>query len=292
MPTKNEKDALSGVYTTGHEWDGISELNNPLPRWWLYVFYACIAWAVVYLVLYPGVPLGKTYWHGLLGWSMRAESARDLEAASQQQAGLRTQLVAASYDQIKASPDLLNFALAGGKIAFAQNCAACHGAGGQGARGFPNLTDDKWIFGGKYEDILNTVTHGAHNSDPDGHSLFMPAWIEDSAPTKLTMAQVGDVAEYVLSINKRSTDAAAATRGQQIFADNCVACHGSNAEGNQDMGAPALNDNNWLYGGDKATLVTTISRGRGGVMPNWGARLDAATIKSVALYVHELGGGK
>ncbi|CAK0776366.1 Cbb3-type cytochrome c oxidase subunit CcoP [Azospirillaceae bacterium] len=291
---KIEKDGLSGVETTGHEWDGIQELNNPLPRWWLYILYATIAWSVVYWVLYPAWPIGSTYTKGLLGWSQRGELEQSLIEAQKGQAKYIDQIKASTLEQIRNNQDLLNFAMAGGKAAFGVNCVQCHGAGGQGNPGYPNLTDDKWLWGGTPNDIYTTIKHGVRAVD-DAETrpgVAMPAWATDSAPAKLAAAQINDVVEYVLSLNKTATDASAAARGAGIFNENCSACHGDKAQGNADMGVPALNNGIWLYSGEKKALLQVVSNGRAGVMPSWNKRLDDATIKELAVYVHELGGGQ
>lgn len=289
-----EKDPVSGTETTGHTWDGIKELNNPVPRWWLYIFYACCAWAVVYWVLYPAWPLGNFHTNGVLGWSQRVELEQKLTEARQAQSVYTDKIAASSLEQIRSNPDLLNFALAGGKAAFATNCVPCHGAGGQGSPGYPNLADDKWLWGGKLADIYTSIKHGIRAAD-DAETrpgVVMPAWASDQAPVKLTAAQIADVSEYVQSLSKASKDGAAAGRGAPVFAENCVACHADQGQGNPDMGAPALNDGLWLYGGDRKALMHSISAGRAGVMPSWAKRLDDTTIKQLTVYVHELGGGK
>ena len=291
---KQEKDPVSGVETTGHEWDGIKELNNPVPRWWLYIFYVCCAWSLVYWVLYPAWPMGTWHTAGILGWTQRAEVEQKIADAKVAQSGFTDRIAASSLEDIRKSPELLNFALAGGKAAFGSNCVPCHGAGGQGNPGFPNLADDKWLWGGTLADIDTTIKHGIRATD-DAETrpgVAMPAWATDSAPAKLTDAQISDVADYVLSLSTKTADAAGARRGAPIFAENCAACHGDKAQGSQEMGAPALSDGIWLYGGDKKTLVETIGKGRAGVMPSWTKRLDDPTIKQLAVYVHELGGGK
>lgn len=296
MARNIEKDALSGVETTGHEWDGLKELNNPLPKWWLYIFYVCIAWSIVYYVLYPAWPLGKTYTKGLLGWSMRQEIADNMAAAKAGQAKYLTAIAAKSVDEIQKDKDLLSFAMAGGRSVFNENCAACHGAGGQGAKGFPTLADDVWLWGGTTADIYKTIQHGIRADDGDTRATVgvgMTAFGKDGI---LTKEQIDQVSDYILSLNKKPADAAKAAAGAKVFEENCVACHGDKAQGSVaagiEVGAPPLVQANWIYGGDKATLVETITNGRAGVMPAWAKRLDDATIKQLAVYVHNLGGGK
>jgi cytochrome c oxidase cbb3-type subunit III len=283
-------DELSGTQTTGHEWDGIRELNTPLPRWWLWTFYATIAWAFVYWVLMPSWPGITGYWHGALGYSSRAAVVKSVAEGEAGMAGMRDKIQAASVDEIVKTPALLDFALAAGKSAFAVNCSQCHGADAAGHKGFPNLNDDDWLWGGTLDQIYFTVTHGVRNADdPDARNTQMPRFLVDSI---LNREQIGDVADYVLSLSGQPHDAAAAERGTQLYADNCAACHGDKGQGNPELGAPKLADHIWLYGGDRESIVQSISYARGGVMPNWGARLSPVTIKELAVYVHSLGGGQ
>jgi cytochrome c oxidase cbb3-type subunit 3 len=290
MADKKHVDEFSGTPTTGHEWDGIRELNTPLPRWWLWTFYATIIWAVVYWVLYPSWPGITGYFPGVLGYSSRAAVTQSVAAAHEATAGMREKIAAASLQEIEKSPALHDFAYAAGKSAFAVNCSQCHGSDAAGHKGFPNLNDDDWLWGGTLDQILFTITHGVRNgADPDARNTQMPRFLADSI---LSRDQIGDVADYVLSLSNQPHDAAAAARGKQLFADNCAACHGDNGQGNPEMGAPKLADHIWLYGGDRESIIQTISYARAGVMPNWGARLDPVTVKELAIYVHSLGGGQ
>jgi cytochrome c oxidase cbb3-type subunit 3 len=296
MSTKIEKDELSGTETTGHEWDGIKELNTPMPRWWLWTFYACILFAIGYCVLYPAVPLPwGTHTEGVLHTSNRLAVEADIKANAVSNRPQFAEITAKDLDAIQNDPKLRDFAVAGGRAAFAQNCAPCHGSSGQGAKGYPNLLDDVWLWGGTLDQIHQTIRFGVRNANPDTHQgAAMPAWGDaaKNPPQLLAAAQISAVADYVLSLNHKPVDEASAKAGQAIFTENCTACHGGNAEGNQDMGAPPLTSGVWLYGGDKATLVETITHGRAGQMPAWSERLDEATVKMLALYVHQLGGGK
>lgn len=283
-------DQLSGTETTGHEWDGIRELDNPLPRWWLWIFYACIVWSIGYYVAYPAIPLVSGYTKGMLGYSSRAEVQKEVAKAKEAQSEYLTAISAASLEEIRTKPELLEFAMAGGKSAFAVNCSQCHGSGAQGAFGYPNLNDDEWIWGGSLDAIHFTIAHGVRNTQSDEARVsMMPAFVKDGI---LTRDQAGQVAEYVLSLSGNATDQAAAAEGKQMFEDNCVACHGEGGVGMAELGAPPLNNNIWLYGGDKETIVETISNSRSGVMPAWGKILDAPTVKQLTIYVHSLGGGK
>jgi cytochrome c oxidase cbb3-type subunit III len=282
-------DRISGTTTTGHEWDGIRELNTPLPRWWLYLFYLTIAFAVLYWLAYPAWPLASSYTRGLLGYTNRTRAAEDVAAKQavrmQQAAGLEK----ASLAEIDADPKLLELALARGKAAFGDNCSPCHGSGGQGQKGYPNLTAGRWLWGGTPSQIQTTITHGIRADDSDTHASAMPAFGKDGL---LKSEEIREVANYVRTLAglepQQGVDVAA---GKKIFADNCAACHGEDAKGNVDMGAPNLTTKVWLYGADLKDLITTITYARNSTMPAWGNRLDPVTIKSLAVYVHSLGGG-
>lgn len=288
--TSIERDEISGTDTTGHEWDGIKELDTPMPRWWIYTFYFCIVWAGVYCVLYPSIPLLTTTTKGVLGYSSRADVAASIETAKQAQSKYLAQIKTLSLEDIRNNEDLFNFAVAGGKSSFAVNCIQCHGSGASGSKGYPNLNDDDWLWGGSLEEIHTTIQHGIRFEEDDDTRLSeMPAFGRDEL---LTADQITDTVEYVLSLSGKSQDNGAAGRGKPLFAENCALCHGANGEGGPEQGAPALNDAIWLYGSDKETILQTVTNARKGVMPAWAHRLDDATIKQLAIYVHALGGGK
>ncbi len=289
MPTKIEKDSVTGTETTGHEWDGVRELNTPLPKWWIYTFYVCIAFAIVYMALYPAVPWVNGHSGGILGYTQRDTVATNLADAVARQAVFREQIANASLEEIRKNPQLFNFATTGGRAVFNENCVPCHRAGGAGAKGFPNLADDDWLWGGSLAEIAQTITHGVRNSDSDSRQSQMPRFGADGM---LTPAQIGDVADFVMTLSGGKAPVDAALRGGKLFADNCAACHGEKGEGNREIGAKVLDNRIWLYGGDKATLVETITNARNSQMPAWGERFDATTIKMLTLYVHSLGGGE
>jgi cytochrome c oxidase cbb3-type subunit 3 len=289
MPTKIEKDSVTGTETTGHEWDGVRELNTPLPKWWIYTFYACIAFAAVYVVLYPALPWVNAHTAGILGYTQRDTVAQGLAEASARQAVFRDEIAKTELEDIRKNPQLFGFATTGGRAVFNENCVPCHRAGGAGAKGFPNLADDDWLWGGSLAEISQTITHGVRNSDPDSRQSQMPRFGVDGI---LKPAQISDVADYVITLSGGKAPAEAAARGSTIFAENCAACHGEKGQGNREIGAKVLNNHLWLYGGDKATLVDTITNARDGQMPAWGERFDATTIKMLTLYVHSLGGGE
>ncbi len=291
MPTKTEKDLYEGKPTTGHEWDGVREYDLPLPKWWVYVLYATILWAAVYFVLYPSVPYFTGYFKGVLGWNSRVEVAEKIDEAKRAQSRYLDRIRTETPDEIRRQPELLNFALAGGKAAFADNCAPCHAAGGAGRVGFPSLADDLWIWGGKLADIEQTIRFGIRSGHDKARTSQMPNYGADGT---LNGAQIDDVAEYVLSLTGRSTNKAAVERGLLIFnqEDKCIACHGKDGAGKQELGAPPLNTRIFLYGGNKDAIVRQVTKPQHGVMPAWSGRLDDETIKMLTLYVHSLGGGK
>jgi cytochrome c oxidase cbb3-type subunit 3 len=290
MPTKPEKDVAESTLIRSHEWDGIQEMDNPLPRWWLYVFYVSIAIALLYYVLYPAIPFLNSHTTGMLGYTARKELDVVMANAAKAQAGYIEKISAMSPADIRGDADLLNFALAGGKAVFADNCAPCHGAGGAGRPGYPSLADDVWLWGGTLDSIQQTVRHGVRwQADEATRVSEMPRFGADAL---LTPPQINDVAQYALSLTNAATDAEAAKRGAPVFAEQCAACHGPKGEGNQELGAPRLSDAVWLYGGTLPDILRQITAARHGVMPAWQGRLDEPTIKMLTVYVHSLGGGK
>ncbi len=279
-----------GVGTTGHEWDGIRELNNPLPRWWLYTLYATIIWAIGYCVVYPALPGLNEHSAGLFGWSSRGAVAAEMTSVAAERAPILARIEATPLDQLGRDPELMRFAVEGGRSAYKVYCSQCHGSGAAGAKGYPNLNDDDWLWGGDLAAIHATVRHGIRAPDDEAtRTSMMPAFGRDAM---LTAAQIGDVVEHVRRISRQEHDAGAAGRGATLFAEQCASCHGATGIGNRDMGAPNLTDAIWLYGGDREALTRTVHGPRGGVMPAWEKRLDPATIKQIAAYVHSLGGGE
>ena len=286
MPTKIEKDALSGQNTTGHEWDGVKELNTPLPTWWVYTFWATIVFAVVYCALYPSWPWFGGHTQGLLGYSSRVQLSRELESQAKARSVFVDRIRSTPLADIRKDPELFNFAMAGGRSAFQTNCMPCHGAGGAGNTGFPNLVDDDWLWGGSLDQIYATIQHGIRNADDKSRNSMMPRFGADSL---LSGPQVATVTDYVLSLAGRGK---ATPEGAKVFQDQCAACHGPEGKGNQELGAPNLTDGIWLYGGDRDSIYRSIFFAHNGSMPAWGERLDDATLKMLAIYVHSLGGGR
>ena len=289
MAGQKHVDEVSGIETTGHEWDGIRELNNPLPRWWLWVFCASIVWSIGYWIVMPSWPLIYSHLTGVIGYSSRELVAKRIEDARAGQEQFVARIADASLEEIQGDPELLEFALAGGRSAFAVNCSQCHGLGAAGAVGYPNLNDDDWLWGGTLDAISHTITYGIRNDHDEARIGPMPGFVRDQI---LTQDQAEDVTEYVLSLSGRGEDTEAVARGAEVFEEQCVACHDEGGIGNMELGAPNLADDLWLYGGDKATVLGTITNGRAGVMPPWFDRLSPATIKQLSVYVHSLGGGQ
>ncbi len=288
MAQEKEFDVLTGTETTGHEWDGIRELNTPLPKWWLYVFYVTIVFGVIYSILFPAWPWFNGFTQGLLGYSSREVVRERIAEAAANRAHWVAEIEATPLDEIAGNPDLLQIASVGGRAVFANNCAPCHGTGATGRPGgYPALVDDDWIWGGSLEAIHATIVGGIRNAaHPEARASEMPAFGADGV---LTPVQVAAVAQHVLALSGAAENDA---DGAQIFAENCAACHGEIGRGNEELGAPNLSDKIWLYGGSKDEVVRQITKPRHGVMPPWDTRLTPAEIKQVAVYVHSLGGGQ
>ena len=282
-----EIDEVSGVDTTGHEWDGIKELNNPMPRWWIYSFIVCCIWGFAYQFLYPSWPLINDYYEGYLGETLRDKVHVELEAVASERAVYANKMATMTIADVRNDNSLYTFVMEGGRAAFGDNCAPCHGTGAQGFVGYPNLNDDEWIWGGTLEDIEYTINYGIRGIHEDTRLNDMPAYLRDEL---LSRDEIDEVVTYVESLSDNSVQSS--TEGQQIFLDNCAMCHGEDAKGMRELGAPNLTDAITLYVTDRASMVDIVSYSRGGVMPTWNGRLDDATIKSLAIYVHSLGGGE
>ncbi|MEM1380477.1 MAG: cytochrome-c oxidase, cbb3-type subunit III [Pseudomonadota bacterium] len=285
-----EINAPTGTETTGHEWDGIKELNNPLPRWWLIVFYVCCAWAFVYWIFMPSWPGINGHLRGVRQHSERINVERAMAELRSDRAALGDKLLASnSLEDIQADPELFQFAMAAGRSAFGDNCATCHGTGGQGFPGYPNLNDDVWLWGGTLDDIRMTISHGIRSSHPETRMSQMPAF---GRMGLLPGQDIDDVTEFVWQLAGNDVDAASAERGALVYEAQCAACHGTSGLGDRLQGAPNLTDAEWFYGGTKRAIRSQIYDGRNGVMPTWHGRLDDTTITSLAVYVHALGGGE
>ncbi len=297
MSDEKKIDETSGVETTGHSWDGgsLEELNNPAPRWWVWVYILCIVWSIGYWVIYPAWPTLNGKLQGGTAGTGGYTEYKELEASqaviAARQAEYLDEFRHSSFQKILNDEKLFKFATAGGAIAFKDNCATCHGSGGTGGPGFPNLNDDDWIWGGKIEDIEQTIKYGIRSEHAETRYNMMSSFGKDEI---LEPEEINQVVDFVVAMSANGMAAAKASNpaGAEVFEFNCTACHGEDAKGMREMGAPNLTDAIWLYGGDKETIHTTVFGGRGGVMQAWVDRLDKDTIRQLAVYVHSLGGGE
>jgi cytochrome c oxidase cbb3-type subunit 3 len=279
------RDSYTGYLTTGHEWNGITELNTPVPRAVYFFLTLAFLFSVGYWVLMPAWPLGDTYTKGLLGIDQRKVVAASLTAAATDRSAWSRKIAGEDYAAIQADPALMAVVRETGHTLFGNNCAACHGVDAKGGPGFPNLTTSSWLWGGKPEDIFNTIKVGINSAHKDSRSSQMPAFGRDQM---LPRGDVLKAASYVYSLSHPGTkdlDPKNVEAGKAIFAANCVACHGENAKGNAELGAPDLTDKSWIYGGDLETIDATIWGGRQGHMPTWEGRLSDLDRKILTLYL-------
>jgi cytochrome c oxidase cbb3-type subunit III len=290
MSDKTQVDAFTGTATTGHEWDGIRELNTPLPRWWLWLFYITIVWAIGYWFVYPAWPLISSFTTGAFGWHSREAVVSDLNELKTMRAPMTAKLAEASLGAIKSDQALADFAYAQGRSSFRENCGPCHGAGGGGAKGYPNLNDNDWLWGGTLEEIQQTIEFGVRSGHAKAHESQMPAFGRDGMLKRDEIVSVSNYVRALASLPTRpKVDLAA---GKKLYVDNCAVCHGAEGKGNKELGAPNLSDGIWLFGSDEASIIEIVTNARSGVMPAWAGRLDPVTIKALAYYVHTLGGGE
>jgi len=288
MAENKHIDPATGTQTVGHEWDGIEELDTPMPRWWVISYWATIIWAIGYVIIYPAIPMLNSATTGIWNWSSRGQFAQEIQAETKRRAPITAALAAISVNQLEAKPALLQAAIEGGRAAFKVHCVQCHGSGAAGSKGYPNLNDDDWLWGGDLSAIHLTLTHGIRNPDHDEtRSSQMPAF-----GGVLTPAEINNVVAHVRTISGQQKLSAASTKGAALFATNCAICHSFDGKGLREFGAPNLTDQIWLYGGDANTIRATITKSRSGVMPRWNNRLNPVTIKMLAAYVHSLGGGE
>ncbi len=285
-----ERDPITGVETTGHEWDGLKELNNPLPRWWLWIFLVTIVWSIGYWVVYPAWPTLTGSTKGTWQWTQYKHLKEKQAEIMQRQEAYLVKLHSTPLEEIHKDPALFEFARVGGSVAFKENCAACHNSGGQGRKGYPNLNDDDWLWGGKLADVYQTIKVGVRGVHKDTRFSMMPAFGRDGM---LKQNEINAVADYVQKLHEgdKALKIASYAEGEKIFQQQCASCHGDKGQGSMEMGAPKLNDNIWLYGGKRQDIVETINNARAGVMPAWESRLDDDTIKELAIYIYSLGGG-
>lgn len=285
---KKQRKSEEDYPTTGHEWDGIREYDKPMPRWWLNTLYITIVWAIGYSIAYPAWPLLKEATPGLLGYSSRGEVAAEIARVNAQNAEIETKLLATPLENIAADADLSRFASAGGAAVFRTYCAQCHGEGAQGFKGYPNLQDDDWLWGGDIATLEATIRHGIRfEADDDTRLSEMPKFGEF-----LEHEEIASIANFVRSLSGKEHDEAAAAAGTELFVENCSSCHGEKGTGDREQGAPNLTDAISLYGSKEDVIEKTITYSRAGVMPAWQGRITDAQIRQVAFYVHQLGGGE
>jgi cytochrome c oxidase cbb3-type subunit 3 len=290
MADKKRIDEPTGTETVGHEWDGIEELNTPLPRWWLWTLYATIVWGIAYTIAYPAWPLISEATAGVLNWSSRDELAKEMAVVDASKAPIVNAIASTPVEQLQRNPQLFQAAVEGGRAAFRVNCVQCHGTGAAGSKGYPNLNDDEWLWGGDIKAIHYSIEHGIRNPDHKQTRMSqMPAFGRDGL---LQPGEIGELTAFVRAASRQQPVDAAARRGAALFATNCAACHGTDAKGNRELGAPNLTDAIWLYGGDADSIRKSINDARYGVMPRWGEKLSPATVNMLAAYVHSLGGGE
>lgn len=301
--SEKEKDKLSGVETTGHEWDGIKELNNPLPRWWLWVFCLTIIWSIGYWVVYPAWPTltgagerGGT--EGMIEWTQYTELAQQRAEILARRGEYLKRFSKSSYEDIMGDPELYAFAIAGGQAAFKDNCATCHGTGGAGAKGYPNLNDDDWIWAGDLEGIHETIRYGIRMHE-DARDSLMPSYGE-----LLSEDEIASVSEYVNGLHSgiskvyademAEEEIAELPTGARVFLEQCASCHRHDGRGDREVGAPNLADALWLNSEDGSVMAiaSQVKNPKHGMMPAWVDRLDEDTLRQLTIYVHELGGGE
>lgn len=283
-------DAPTGTETMGHEWDGIEELDTPMPRWWLWTLYATIVWGIAYSIAYPAWPMISNATSGMLGWTSRGQLEKTMDAHALARAPISQAIAAMPIERLDQNPQLMQAAIEGGRAAFKVHCVQCHGSGAAGSKGYPNLNDDDWLWGGDIKAIHYSIEHGIRNPDHDQTRFSaMPAFGRDGI---LKSSEIADITAHVRTISGQQKANAAAQRGAKLFVDNCAVCHGAEGYGDRKLGAPDLTDAIWLYGGDAESIGATIANSRNGVMPRWGEKLDSVTVKMLAAYVHSLGGGE
>ncbi len=287
-----ERDPVSGERLTGHDWNGIKELDTPVPRGILIFVIITHIIAVVYWFLTPAWPYGESYTRGLLGIDQRKTVEEQIVASTAQRAAWSKQIETADFAAIQADASLMSIVRSTGHQLFGDNCAACHGIDGKGRANYPNLTDDDWQWGGDVQQIAQTISVGVNTSNPSTRLGEMPRFGVDQM---LPADDIEKAANYIYSLSNPDHARAETTEtiaaGREVFVANCATCHGEDARGKPDVGAPNLTDNRWLYGGDMETIIATIHGGRRGHMPTWDQRLTLTEIKILALYVHSLGSG-
>lgn len=279
-----ERDTFSGYMTTGHDWNGITELNSPIPRIVLWFLLVTHAYAVITWVLVPSWPLWNTYTKGLLGGNQQTAVAADIATATAARSDWTMALATDDFANIRTNPDLMARALVTADQLYGTNCQACHGLNGIGGPGYPRLSDNIWLWGSTADEIEITLRYGINSPHPDTRYAQMPAFGRDEL---LTGAQINTLTDYVLTLSAGVVPNDP-SEGATLFQENCAACHGENGKGVEGVGAPNLTDADWIYGGDARAIRLGLVNGRQGVMPAWEQRLSDAEIRMLALYVEGL----
>ncbi|MFV3129031.1 cytochrome-c oxidase, cbb3-type subunit III [Niveispirillum sp. KHB5.9] len=285
MSGGGERDPITGHMTTGHEWNGIKELNTPVPKAVWFFLITTFLFSVVWWVLMPAWPLGSTYTKGLLGIDQRQVVAADLKQAAEQAPAWVATVTDTDYAAIQADPALMDQVRRHGAVLFGDNCAACHGVGGSGGPGYPALAAGSWLWGGSPEALAETIRVGINSDHPETRISQMPAFGRDQMLTR------PDIIAVLAHVRSLSGAGPASAAGQELFTANCAACHGEEGRGMVEMGAPNLTDATWIYGGDEQTIFATVFNGRQGHMPRWDQRLSDLDRKVLALYVADLAAG-
>lgn len=282
-----KRDPYTGHMTTGHEWNGITELNTPVPRAVYFFLAVTAAFAVVYWLLMPAWPVGKTYTRGLLGLDDRSGVAEELRQAASAREVWAQRIEKSDYNAIQSDAALMSVVRETGRTLFNDNCSVCHGANGKGSPGYPALTSGSWLWGGDPETVAETLRVGINSSHSETRTSQMLAFGRDQV---LSRSDIEALVTYIQDLSTQSQSRAPKTSpgGQEIFTANCVSCHGENGSGNSDLGAPNLTDPFWIYGGDRQSIYTSIYQGRQGHMPHWEDRLSPLERKTLTLYVLDL----
>lgn len=285
---EQEFDPITGRKTTGHEWNGIKELDTPIPRVVLFFLAAGTLFSLIWWVLMPAWPLGVTYTKGLLGLDQRDVVTYEVQAAAAARSVWTDRLATADFAEITADPEMMAYVRQTGRVVFTDNCAVCHGTGGGGGPGYPALTAGTWLWGGDLDSLAETIRVGINAQHPETRASAMLAFGDMKI---LTPEQITGVTGYVRTLSGQEpeyVDAAALVAGQQTFAEQCAVCHGVDGRGISSVGAPNLTDRQWLYGGDTQSIADSIHSGRRGQMPAWEGRLSPAEIRMMAIYVSDL----
>jgi cytochrome c oxidase cbb3-type subunit 3 len=283
----DERDPHTGYLTTGHEWNGITELNTPVPRAVWFFLITTALFSLGYWILMPAWPLGVSYTKGLLGIDQQTTVAKRLEEAALDRATWTKRIEAESFSDIEADPQLMKTVRESGRALFGDNCSVCHGTDASGGKGFPSLKTASWLWGGDADAIAETIRVGINSTHPQTRTSQMLAFGRDGV---LPRKDVDNVVNYVRSLSEPAAvkDPVSIEAGAKLFADNCASCHGEQGQGNVELGAPDLTDGTWIYGGDAQSIFTSVWSGRQGHMPSWEHRLSPLDRKILTLYLVDL----